>query len=126
MGRTGRFIIGLMALLIGIGLTIGSFFSALLNGGHIYFIYYGLIIGGLGQIVWSFFCKDKQRTPTLRRSRKRKPVGYPSEPQIYGGMATLAAVPPGQCWNCGKRVKPEAQLCLHCGAAQRSSPNRLG
>lgn len=24
----------------------------------------------------------------------------------------------GQCWDCGSRVRPDAAICFHCGAAQ--------
>jgi|SRR5579872_6990739 len=28
----------------------------------------------------------------------------------------------GRCWQCGSKVRPQSQICYHCGAAQKHNP----
>jgi hypothetical protein len=108
MRRLGALLLGLVMVLAGIGLTVGSYLFARLHGIHLHYLNYGLMLAGLGLMVRAlFFSGDWKRPRDL----------------AAGELNPLAAVPPGQCWSCGRRVKPNATLCLHCGAAQRSSPN---
>jgi hypothetical protein len=111
MRRLGALLLGLVMLLTGIGLAVGIFVFAHRISIRILVASCGLVIAGLGLMGRALFFS-----------------GYWKRPRSLaeGGLNPLNAVPPGQCWNCGRRVKPNATLCLHCGVAQRSSINPMG
>lgn len=56
-------------------------------------------------------------TPGVRSDRARSHL-RPADPGFHYYVMEPADVYPGYCWQCGRRVKLESVVCLHCGATQ--------
>lgn len=53
--------------------------------------------------------------PGVRSDRARSHL-RPADPGFYSYVMDPAEAYPGYCWQCGRRVKLEGAVCLHCGA----------
>jgi hypothetical protein len=116
---SGSFWTGLVMLIAGVGLTVGSYMAATSLGG-VTFVFYGLIIGGIVRMILSASTLRSSGHTGYRGSRPYM-TGVPGYqtggPPIlpYGASPTQAV--PGHCWLCGGKVKRGSSICLHCGAS---------
>lgn len=79
----------------------------------IYLIFDGLVVsalvgGGIIRLAIGLFTVSDN--VEARSGPAMSPVNY------Y--VALPEEMPPGYCWQCGRRVKPDSLICLRCGATQ--------
>jgi hypothetical protein len=108
MQGMGLLIAGCVAALGGIfllgPLVFGSLYTFLLACALVL----ALVGGGIGRIVIGLFAFSD--SAESRSGPAESPVNY------Y--VALPEEMPPGYCWQCGRRVKLDSLICLRCGATQ--------
>ncbi|MGH2514026.1 MAG: hypothetical protein ACRDHP_00060 [Ktedonobacterales bacterium] len=102
-------IAGIVFIALGIGLTVISYQLAPPGGTYIVFV--GLIASG----VWMIF---RGLTSTSTANGKLHGYTRPAQSPVSGYIAPPQQMPPGFCWQCGRRVKGGKAVCFGCGAAQ--------
>jgi hypothetical protein len=100
---------GIIAVALGVVLTFISY--ELATPGGTYIIFVGLISGGLISIVRGLV------TPSATSGTFRNRRG-PARSLMSGYVALPEQMPPGYCWQCGRKVKADRVVCLGCGATQ--------
>ena len=100
---------GIIAVALGIVLTLISYELAAPGGTYIIFV--GLIAGGLVSFGRGLV------TPSATSGTLRSLNG-PARSLMSGYVAPPEEMPPGYCWQCGRKVKSDRVICLGCGATQ--------
>jgi hypothetical protein len=118
-GGLGQVVGGMVAVALGIALTLISY--QLAPPGGTYFIFVGLIISGL-LMIFRGLVTPGTTSGTLRDHNR------PARSPVSGYVAPPEQMPPGYCWQCGRKVKPRHTICLSCGATQihGAAPYRSG
>lgn len=81
-------------------------------------IYAAVILVGALRVVLALI--PERRVVYSRPPRVLTPTGAPvatPAPATSVNMEPLRSVA-GRCWDCGNRVRDDAAICFHCGAAQ--------
>ena len=122
-------VVGLVMVGLGVSLTAVSIAAAAGTCG-IYFVFTGLIIGGLTTIFRGAvrsavqgYTSGRRRANNPRRAvygTHARPAQLP--PENY--LAPPGAMPAGYCWACGSKVRKGNAICYACGAAQVQAPAR--
>ena len=111
-GGLGSVLGGMMAVALGIALTFFSY--QLATPGGTYFIFVGLIIGGLISIVRGLVTPSAPSATSGTYRNRKGPARNP----ISGYAALPQQMPPGYCWQCGRKVRADTVTCAGCGATQ--------
>lgn len=109
---------GLIMVALGVGLTVFSYSVA--SPGGTYIVFFGLIIGGLISMFRGIAAPGA--AGSSRRGYKTR-SGHARVPPLYY-IEEPSVMPPGYCWQCGRKVKPEVLVCVACGAAQMTQASR--
>ena len=108
-GGMGSVVAGMIAIAIGIGVIVVSY--QLAQPGGIYFVPIGLIASGFLAIFRGLAMPSATR-------RKRRTHARPARSTMNSHTALPQHVPPGYCWQCGRKVREGNAICYSCGAAQ--------
>lgn len=102
---------GALMFLFGLGLSLASILDA--APGAAFFVFPGLMLGGLIRIVFGLITIRSGDMSENGRSMPR-----PARSPINSYVALPEETPDGYCWQCGRMVKADAVICLRCGATQ--------
>ncbi|HEV2404529.1 MAG TPA: hypothetical protein VGR88_03700 [Ktedonobacterales bacterium] len=120
-GLGGAFFLGLGLLVVGAGATVFSYTHTAPGG--TYFIFGGLILGGLVRMITALLGgMGSNAFPTRRdtnRSEAERAAWYEDPNAEY--VEKLADVPSGYCWQCGSKLRRGRTICMACGAAQTTA-----
>ncbi len=109
-GTALDFWLGMVMYLVGLGLTVGRFMTTYTVGGFVNLLLYLITIGGIVRMMSSAHAV----LYVSGGHRFRSGTGMPAIPSF---VAPPSEMPPGFCWQCGGKVKPDGVICLHCGAS---------
>lgn len=111
-GSSLDFWLGLALYLVGLWFSVDRFLTTYSIGGFGNIFFYLITIGGIVRMMSS---ADAVLTASVARRHRPGATGLPGVPNF---VAPPSEMPPGLCWQCGGRVRPDRVICLHCGASQ--------
>lgn len=79
-------------------------------------IYAAIILLGALRLVLALI--PERRVVHSQPPRTVTPTGAPAAAPAPSVNVEPLRVASGRCWDCGNRVRPDAAICLYCGAAQ--------
>jgi hypothetical protein len=111
MARDGLSSVGAGITAVALGIVLTSISYVLATPGGTYILFVGLIFGGLVSIVRGLV------TPSAPSGTLHSLKG-PAQSLVSGYVALPEEMPPGYCWQCGRKVKADRVICWGCGATQ--------